>query len=107
MRCRCRLALVASLAVVSVTVFAGCGKKPAAVVNGKRIERARYEELLERTAGAPLLVQLISEELILQEAEKQKVMPPPQRWTAGSPKRRKPIRALSREAPRMRRAARC
>ncbi|HOJ20729.1 MAG TPA: peptidyl-prolyl cis-trans isomerase [Armatimonadota bacterium] len=77
MRCRCRLALVASLAVVSVTVFAGCGKKPAAVVNGKRIERARYEELLERTAGAPLLVQLISEELILQEAEKQKVMPPP------------------------------
>ena len=40
MRCRCRLALVASLAVVSVTVFAGCGK-PAAVVNGKRIERAR------------------------------------------------------------------
>lgn len=86
MRCRCRLAMVASLAMVSVTVFAGCGKKPAAVVNGKRIERARYEEILERTAGAPLLVQLISEELILQEAEKQKVMPPPR--GGGSPARR-------------------
>ncbi|NLC55351.1 MAG: hypothetical protein GX774_00755 [Armatimonadetes bacterium] len=72
---RFRPAVLAGFAFVSLVALAGCTKKPAAVVNGTRIPHERYAAALERVAGGPVLMQLITEELILQEAAKQKVAP--------------------------------
>lgn len=66
---------MAGLAVLAAVAISGCGKKPAAVVDGRAIERDRFYEIMERASGSQLMVQLISEELVLAEAEKQKVMP--------------------------------
>ncbi|MDH7568827.1 MAG: peptidyl-prolyl cis-trans isomerase [Armatimonadota bacterium] len=67
--------VAAGLILVSALLVAGCGKKPAAKVNGRVIPRERFYEILERATGAQLLINLISEELILEEAEKQKLLP--------------------------------
>lgn len=72
---RYRSAITAGLLGFSLVALAGCAKKPAAVVNGTRIPQERFFEILERSQGAPLMVQLISEELVLQEAAKEKLTP--------------------------------
>ena len=79
------LALVA-LAVLAAFV-AGCGRGTVAKVNGRKITRQEYYDRLERLqytdpatgqqneAGAAVLDQLITEELIFRLAEKDKVGP--------------------------------
>ncbi len=72
---RYRLALLGGLTALSLVAFSGCGKRSAATVNGERIPNERFYELLERTHGAALMAQLISDALILQEAKAQNAMP--------------------------------
>jgi len=84
------------LIVVLLALLAGCGSKPAAEVNGKKISQAQFDSRLEQMKqmyeqnygikfdgknGQDLIEalksevaqQLISEQLLLQEAKKQKI----------------------------------
>lgn len=75
MYCLHRWSTGIGLVALLAAVLAGCGRKAAAVVDGQAIPRDRFYELLERDYGAPLLVNLIADQLVLVEAARQNVMP--------------------------------
>jgi len=83
-----RRAILALIALVVLATFVvGCGRGTVAKVNGRKITRQEYYDRLERMpytdpatnqqneAGASVLDRLITEELILRLAEKDKVGP--------------------------------
>lgn len=83
-----RRVLVALVALAVLAAFAaGCGRGVVAKVNGRKITRQEYYDRLERLpytdpgsgqqgeAGAAVMDQLVTEELILRLAEKEKVGP--------------------------------
>lgn len=83
-----KVLLFTALAAVMATFVAGCGQSSVAKVNGRKITRKEYYDTLERLpyadqaqggqsieAGALVLQRLITEELLLRLADKDKVAP--------------------------------
>lgn len=61
---------LAGLVVALISVLAGCGSRPAAIVNGVKITEAELNQRLRQEAGAKVLAAMIDAEIIKDAFEK-------------------------------------